>query len=164
MMKLIKDFVVIFLIVFLAGCPKKPPKPVAVPVAPAPVAEEEPDIRGGEYKSIPELASIYFEYDKYGIVPGSAEILRKNAEYLKGNEDLEILVEGHTCECGTNEYNLSLGQKRAQAVRDYYIKLGISGGRIGTISYGEEAPVNINAGPPNTLACLSNRRAETKIR
>ena len=69
------------------------------------------------------------------------DALKENAEYLKNNGDLTILVEGHCDERGTFEYNLALGQKRAMAVRVYYISLGISPTRVGTISYGSEKPV-----------------------
>jgi peptidoglycan-associated lipoprotein len=150
----------------LTGCPKKPKKPAEV-IPEKPVVEEvkeEPSIRGKEYQNIPELKNILFGYDKYSITPESAEILKKNAEYLKNHPELEVLVEGHCCECGTNEYNMALGQKRATAVRDYYIKLGVPAERIATISYGEERPINKNAGPPDSEGCIVNRRAETKVR
>jgi len=153
-------------VVFIIGCPKKPPK-VVPPVVPAPPVEEkieEPTIRGDVFQSVPELSNVYFEYDKYGITDEAKVILKKNAEYLIAHPELEVLIEGHCCECGTNEYNMSLGQKRAQVIRDYYGKLGISLGRIATISYGEEKPINLNAGPPDSPQCRENRRAETKVR
>ena len=83
---------------------------------------------------------------------------------MKDHPELEILVEGNCCECGTNEYNLALGQKRATVVKDYYIKLGVLPEKIQTVSYGEEKPVNLNVGPPDSPLCGTNRRVETKIR
>ncbi len=167
--KLLLSIVTLSLIVFF-GCPKKPqPIPEAQPqqeeVAPPPPQEvEEPSIRGEEFQSIPELKNVYFEFDKFDLTGEAKNILQKNAEYLLAHPEYEILVEGHTCECGTNEYNLGLGQKRANTVKDYYISLGIQADRIATISYGEEKPVNKNAGPPDSPLCKPNRRAETKVR
>ena len=163
-----KMFIILYFIMIfsLIGCPKKPvkvtkPPEVTLPEVIPPVSE--PTIRE-EFYSIPELRDIYFEFDKYDLTKEAIEILNKNADYLKLNTDLEILVEGHCCECGTHEYNLALGQKRADRVKDYYVKLGISRARVGTISYGEEKPIYPNIGPPDSPLCRENRRAETKIR
>lgn len=125
---------------------------------------EEAPIRDKEYRSAEEVKVINFDYDRFDVSPDARKILQDNAGFLKKHPEYEILVEGHCCECGTNEYNLGLGQKRAAAVRDYYVKLGVTSDSIGTISYGKEKPININAGPPDSPACRSNRRAETKIR
>lgn len=160
----------IYLILCLSffACPKKVTPPTPQEVTPPTVEEkievEEPSVRGEEFISIPELQNVYFEFDKFDLTNEAKEILRKNADYLIANPQYEILVEGHTCECGSNEYNLGLGQKRASAVRDYYINLGVKANRIATISYGEEKPVNPNAGPPDSSLCKPNRRAETKVR
>ena len=126
--------------------------------------EEEPSVHDKEYLSISELKNVNFVYDSVVILPKARNILQSNAKYLKSHSELEILVEGHCCECGTAEYNLALGQKRASVVRSYYINLGIPAGKIGTISYGEEKPININAGPPDSSLCSENRRVETKTR
>ena len=164
-------YIGIFLII---GCPKKikPPEIIEQPVeeqpvetSTAPVEEvEELPIRGKEFINIPELKIIHFDYDKTEITPENEKILQSNANFLSSHNEYEILVEGHCCECGTNEYNLALGQKRAEKVRQYYIKLGIEPSRIGTISFGEEKPVNKNAGPPDSPLCRDNRRVETKVR
>lgn len=157
------------LLVFL-GCPKKPqPVPETqqeeVTLPPPQETIEEPSIRGEEeFQSVPELKNVYFDFDKFDLTEEAKAILQKNAEYLLAHPEYEVLVEGHTCECGTNEYNLGLGQKRANAVRDYYISLGIPANSVATISYGEEKPVNKNAGPPDSPLCKLNRRAETKVR
>ena len=166
MIKKIINFSLILAIGFvLTGCPKKPVPPPPVPVIEEPEkVDEEPTLRGKEYQSIPELKVIYFDYDKSDVSSEASIKIKENAEYMKQHLDLEILVEGHCCECGTNEYNLALGQKRALTIRDYYIKLGIDGGRVATISYGEEKPVYQNAGPPDSPSCAYNRRAETKVR
>lgn len=151
--------------VFMMGCGKKV-KPPEVGDAEERIEAEkpEPDIHDKEYSSIPELKTVNFNYDKFNISSKAGDILQENADFLKENPEYEVLVEGHCCECGTNEYNLGLGQKRAEAVRKYYMKLGVPGDSVGTISYGEEKPVNVNAGPPDSPRCTSNRRAETKAR
>lgn len=168
-----KKYDIIFLIFLISlaffACPKKvtppPPQEIEAPsITEQKIEEEEPSIRGDEFVSIAELKNVYFEFDKYDLTDEAKKILQKNAEYLIANSQYEVLVEGHTCECGSNEYNLGLGQKRANTVREYYINLGVEAGRIATISYGEEKPINPNAGPPDSPLCKSNRRAETKVR
>lgn len=172
----------------LSGCPKRPlikpaevklpevkpsqvkPPEVKKPEVKPPVIEEipeevkiiEPEIREKESVIIPQLKTMYFDFDKYDLLAEAQRILQSNADFLKKNPDLKILVEGHCCECGTVEYNLGLGDKRAKAVRDYYIQLGINPERIATITYGEEKPVYKNVGSPDSPKCAFNRRAETK--
>jgi peptidoglycan-associated lipoprotein len=122
---------------------------------------EEARIRGKEFVNTPDLATVQFEYDMYALSGDARTNLRENAAFLKENPSVEILVEGHCDDRGTNEYNLALGQKRAKAVRDYYIRLGVSGRRVATISFGEERPACSEA---NDACWLKNRRAITKIR
>jgi peptidoglycan-associated lipoprotein len=169
--------------------PPEPPKKIEEPVAkPEPVVEPvveestetvetpelpmveestetvvEPSIRDKEFEPIPELAPVYFDFDNSDVSADNQKIIERNAEYVKKSTGSELLLEGYTCECGTNEYNLALAQKRAQSVRDYYIKLGIDPMRIATISYGKEQPVNLHAGPPDTPGCSLNRRVNSKI-
>lgn len=122
---------------------------------------EEMRIRGKEFVVAPELQPVRFDYDATSIGDAGRPALRANAEYLKQHPDLEVLVEGHCDERGTTEYNLALGQRRAKAVRDYYIRLGVPGGKVATISFGEERP----ACPEATEGCWAeNRRGETKVR
>lgn len=125
------------------------------------VEVEESVIRGKTYVSVEDVSPIYFEFDRYELSNQARVTLRDNAAYLKAHPDLEVLVEGHCDERGTLEYNLALGQKRASAVREYYIRLGVPGRNVGTISFGEERP----ACSESTEACWTqNRRASTKIR
>lgn len=170
---MIKKQIVVFITLMslsFFACPKKVTPPPPQEVEPPAIEEKteidtgEPSIRGDEFMSVPELKNVYFDFDKYDLTDEAKKILQKNAEYLIANPQYEVLVEGHTCECGSNEYNLGLGQKRANTVRDYYINLGIKANRIATISYGEEKPINPNAGPPDSPLCKANRRAETKVR
>ncbi len=158
-------FLLLASIVFF-GCPKRIKK-VEVPVQETIQIESDQDelnIRGDEFVSLSELKPVYFDFDRFNLSESAKNILDQNSKFLLSRPELEILVEGHCCECGTNEYNLALGQKRASIVRDYYINLGIKGNRIATISYGEEKPINKNVAPPDVPACIPNRRVETKVR
>jgi peptidoglycan-associated lipoprotein len=87
------------------------------------------------------LKEIYFDYDRYDLRADARATLKGNADWLKGNPSVRIEIEGHCDERGTNEYNLALGAKRAQAAKDYLVSLGIVANRLSTISYGEEVPV-----------------------
>lgn len=148
----------------LMGCPKKATvKPIGATPARSSkaVAKEEPSLRGKEYQSIPEVNTVYFDFDKSEVRSDAKPILAKNSEYLKDNPDMEILVEGHCDGRGTVAYNMALGQRRAQVVRQYYASLGVSSSQVATISYGKERPVCTES----TEDCWQrNRRAETKVR
>jgi peptidoglycan-associated lipoprotein len=99
---------------------------------------------------------IYFDFDQYDIRPDAQTVLQEISTYLLKNTPVKILIEGHCDDRGTNEYNLALGDRRARAVRDYLVALGISSGRIETLSYGEEKPVCME----QTEDCWAkNRRA-----
>jgi peptidoglycan-associated lipoprotein len=120
---------------------------------------QEPSIRGdedGEY-----LKVINFAFDKSDISEEAASALKDNADRLTQNPSLNIVVEGNCDSRGTTAYNLALGQRRANQVKDYYVRqLSIASERIATISYGEEKPVDP---AENEGAYAKNRRAETKI-
>jgi peptidoglycan-associated lipoprotein len=87
------------------------------------------------------LGDVHFDYDRYDLRSDARTTLQANADWLKQNSSNRVEVEGHCDERGTVEYNLALGAKRAKAVRDYLVTLGISADRISTISYGEELPL-----------------------
>ena len=87
------------------------------------------------------LKDVYFDFDRYDLNADARTILRGNADWLKSNARARVEIEGHCDERGTGEYNLALGAKRAQAVREYLTSLGIDGARLSTISYGEEIPI-----------------------
>jgi peptidoglycan-associated lipoprotein len=106
------------------------------------------------------LKDIYFDYDKYDLKTEARGTLKANADWLKTNASARVEIEGHADERGTNEYNLALGAKRAQAARDYLVTLGISKERLSTISYGEELPV---CKEQNEGCWQKNRRAHFVI-
>ena len=87
------------------------------------------------------LTDIHFDYDDFTIRPQEGEVLRTNARWLTDHGSTRVQVEGHTDERGSEEYNLALGAKRAQAAKDYLTTLGVSSDRISTLSYGKELPV-----------------------
>jgi peptidoglycan-associated lipoprotein len=106
------------------------------------------------------LKEIFFTFDRYDLEGDARETLKVNADWLKRNPAARIEIEGHCDERGTNEYNLALGAKRAQAAKDYLITLGISTERLSTISYGEEIPV---CKEQNESCWRQNRRARFVI-
>ena len=101
---------------------------------------------------------IFFATNKSSLTTAARETLRKQATYLRKNKSLNVTIEGHADEIGTREYNLALGERRANAAKDYLMTYGISGKRISTISYGKEKPVNPASTP---LAWSQNRRSVT---
>jgi peptidoglycan-associated lipoprotein len=101
---------------------------------------------------------IFFATNKSSLTTASRATLRKQASYLKKNKNLNVTIEGHADERGTREYNLAIGERRANAAKDYLMTYGISGKRISVISYGKEKPVNSASTP---LAWSQNRRSVT---
>ena len=103
-------------------------------------------------------ATVYFEFDKSNLTSKSIQTLKSAVNALNENSSIMITLSGHADERGTREYNLALGERRANAARDYLMTYGISGNRISVISYGKEKPVN----PASTsLAWSQNRRSVT---
>jgi peptidoglycan-associated lipoprotein len=123
------------------------------------VAKKEPGIEGEIFES-KLLKDIHFDFDKYDIRPGDAEILNENGALLMKYPTVKIQIEGHCDERGTVEYNLALGERRANSTKRYLISLGISSDRISTISYGKERPLDPGH---NEEAWAKNRRAHTII-
>lgn len=121
------------------------------------------DERAREYvfeEASRELQPIYFDYDSSALKSQAKAKLERAADWLKMNPRVNVQIEGHCDERGTNEYNLSLGERRALAARRYLVSLGISQDRIFTISYGEERPAKEGH---DESAWKANRRDEFKI-
>ena len=93
-----------------------------------------------ELNSTSPLDPVFFDYDQSDISAATRTVLQRNADWLRKWPSTRITVDGHCDERGTNEYNLALGDRRAAAVRDYLVGLGIPGNRIATVSRGEESP------------------------
>ena len=111
-----------------------------------------------EYLAAGVADRVFFATNKSSLTTKSRETLRKQATYLRKNKKLNVTIEGHADERGTREYNLALGERRANAAKDYLMTYGISGKRISVISYGKEKPVNSGS---DALAWSQNRRSVT---
>ncbi|HEV8578753.1 MAG TPA: peptidoglycan-associated lipoprotein Pal [Thermoanaerobaculia bacterium] len=177
------------LLTFLVGCPKKKPatppadlnvdtttvpapaptqpEEVQQPAAPQVNDQTEDPLQSADMQVVnDELVrrgfspDVYFDYDESTLTDDTRDKLSRNADLLKSNAQFSVTIEGHADERGTNEYNLALGERRANAVRDYLGSLGVAAGRLRTISYGEERPVCTQ----NEESCWSqNRRAHMII-
>ena len=101
---------------------------------------------------------VFFATNESILTTASRETLRKQAAWLRKNSKITVVLEGHADERGTREYNLALGERRANAAKDYLMTYGISGNRISVISYGKERPVDSGSNP---LAWSKNRRSVT---
>ena len=101
---------------------------------------------------------VFFATNESVLTTASRETLRKQAAWLRKNSDITIVLEGHADERGTREYNLALGERRANAAKDYLMTYGISSDRISVLSYGKERPVDSGSNP---LAWSKNRRSVT---
>ena len=116
---------------------------------------------GCQSKKGPQTASglkrVHFDYNHAGLRPDMVTILNANAQYLKKHPKLNIVVEGHCDDRGTNEYNLALGDERATTTKNYLIKQGVSAKRLKTVSFGEEQPIQKGQ---TEAAWYLNRRAE----
>jgi peptidoglycan-associated lipoprotein len=138
-----------------------PPSPVAVqkmPEKPAPANEmAAPAQHGtlGEGAAMVALKDIRFDFDRYNIRPQDAEILKQDYAWFKENPDTHVRIEGNCDERGTVEYNLVLGQKRADSAKSYLTTLGVETKMIETVSYGKERPVDPGH---NEVAWAKNRR------
>jgi len=160
--------------IVIVGCAKKvtppPPPPPPAPVVAAPsdtagqAAREAAMREAMEAKARAEaerlakssLQIVYFDYDKYNLRPDARDAANFGAGVLQQYSNWKALIEGHCDERGTNEYNLALGEKRANTVKDFFISYGLSAERFNTISYGEERPADMGH---NEDAWAKNRRA-----
>ena len=164
-------FPVLVLALFLVGCPKRPATTTAA--APAPGAPGAPSAPGAaptrpgvqpspkEYVAAEGLKDVRFDFDKYDIRPGDAQILDANAKWMKSNPRSLLLIEGHCDERGTNEYNLALGERRAKATMNYLVSQGVQANRITLISYGKERPF---CAEHNEECWAKNRRAHFVVK
>ena len=159
----------------LASCKPKPPKSVPeARVTPAPEVSVAPTPRPTpaavrEDPMSEDLATLnqrgylkdaFFDYDKASLRDDARSVLTGDADWLNRYASVRILIQGHCDERGTSAYNLALGERRANAARDYLVSLGVDGSRIGTVSYGKERPFC----EQSTESCWQeNRRAHVVI-
>ncbi|MCQ2741652.1 MAG: peptidoglycan-associated lipoprotein Pal [Alphaproteobacteria bacterium] len=103
---------------------------------------------------------VFFAFDSSAISSDAAEALKSQAKWLKKHEQVKVVVQGYCDERGTREYNLALGERRANAVKQYLVSKGVAADRISTISYGKERPAVLGS---NEAAWAQNRRAVTVV-
>ena len=101
---------------------------------------------------------VFFATNESVLTTRSRDTLRKQAAWMRKNSELTFVIEGHADERGTREYNLALGERRANAAKDYLMTYGVAGNRLSVISYGKERPVDSGSNP---LAWSKNRRSVT---
>lgn len=153
----------------LGACSRQPPEvtpdpPQDIVTAPTPTptattpAGPQPGSQAHFASAMQGADTIYFDTDRYNIDSEDAAALRRQAEYMLQYPGARATVEGHADERGTRDYNLALGERRANAARAYLISLGIPAGNLTTVSYGEERPV---ATASTEAAWARNRRAVT---
>lgn len=159
-----KLLVPVFMLIACATAPKPQPEPTAPPpkaeakpaaqpeAAPAKQADVKDDVEA-LFKGL----AIHFDFDKAEITPESQKRLDVLAEKMRANPQVHIKVAGNADELGTEEYNLALGQKRADAVKTYLGRLGVDASRIDTVSFGEEKPLDPSHTPE---AWSKNRRGD----
>lgn len=151
-MRLFKTLTIITAAVAMFACSSKAKKPQTVastktatpPTKSAETTKSDTDLNKPTETAAKDTAHlgpiIYFEFDSSTLDPAARKTLDENATWLKEDKARTLLIEGHTDETGTAEYNLGLGQRRAKAARDYLVRMGIDKGRIRIITYGEERP------------------------
>ena len=154
----------------LAACASKPkPAPAAPPPPPPPPAETAPPpapvgetvLPGSERDFVVNVGDrVYFDFDKYDIRTDAQPLLEAQAAWLKRYPAVAVRIEGNCDERGTREYNLALGARRANAVRDFLVARGVAADRISTVSYGKEKPIDAGTGEE---ADAHNRNAHTAI-
>jgi peptidoglycan-associated lipoprotein len=158
------------MMVLTAGCAKKaaeaPPTPPPAPAQPAPAPaptpkEETPPAPTPSPISSSDFEPAFFDFDSYSLRNDAQAALDHDAKLLRDHPDINITIEGHCDERGTVEYNQALGQKRAEAARDYVVAAGISASRIEVVSYGKERPFDPGH---DENAWAKNRRAHFVVR
>jgi peptidoglycan-associated lipoprotein len=155
-----------------AGCAKKPPAtpapppaqaetpptPAPTPPPPPPPAEPPPPAPGSHTE---DYSPVFFDYDSYTLRDDARAALDANAKLLRDNPNVNVTIEGHCDDRGTVEYNQALGERRAQAARDYLVGAGIPSGRVNLISYGKERPFSTGT---DESSYQQNRRAHFVVR
>lgn len=153
----------------LAGCTHKqeavntapPPAPPPAPSAPAPAPVTSSIVPGSaEDLRVNVGDTVHFAYDQYNIQDSDKSILGRQASWLQRYPSVRVTIEGHCDERGTREYNLALGARRANAVKEYLVSQGVSAARVETVSYGKERPICTDS---NEACWAQNRRGVTTV-
>ena len=152
-------------LLMLAACSSPPPPPEPPPGPPGPPAGAgigSRNIVPGSQQDLEASAGdrVFFAFDRSDITPESQQILSRQADWLRRYPNVTVAIEGHCDERGTREYNLALGERRAQAAKNVLVASGIPASRISTISYGKERPTVVGS---NEEAWAQNRVAITTV-
>ena len=152
----------------VAGCSKKapeelPPAPVGTAPTPAPTPPSGPGYAPGsqgDFVANTMSDRILFDTDRFNVDSQDQLVLQSQAQWLAQNPNARITIEGHADERGTRDYNLALGERRANAAKNYLASLGVSPARMTTVSYGKERPEALGS---NESAWAQNRRAVSVV-
>lgn len=154
----------------LAGCKTTAPEelppeqatvvPSETPAPPTSQAGTGPGTQQHFVSAVNGQNVVYFDTDRYNIDTADAAALQTQAQYLMQYPNLTVTVEGHSDERGTRDYNLALGERRANAAKNYLVGLGVPANRVATVSYGKERPVAMGS---DASAWAQNRRAVTVV-
>ena len=144
------------------GCAKKAPKDLPPPPVCCEPEDEGRIVPGSQQDFLANVSSdrIYFDYDQFNIDAEDMAALQSQAAWLTRSSDVRVTLEGHADERGTRDYNIALGERRANAAKNYLVSLGVDPGRIDVISYGKERPAVLGS---NEAAYAQNRRAVTVV-
>lgn len=148
----------------LAACASRPdPAPTPAETQTPPVSQNTPSgPRAGSAEDFRVSVGdrVFFGYDRFDLTPEARQVLERQAAWLRQYPSVRVLVAGNCDERGTREYNLALGARRSAAARDYLVSLGVDGGRLETVLYGKERPLDARA---QEEAWSVNRNAHTQI-
>ena len=166
-MKLSRPLLIAASVLALAACGKKAPKELPPPPADTsaqttgPAAPSGP-VKGSQEDFVASVTSdrILFALDQYDVDAQDQQILQSQAAWLQQNPNVRVTIEGHCDERGTREYNLALGARRANAVKEFLVSQGVSTARVETISYGKERPICTQS---DEACWAQNRRGTTTI-
>jgi peptidoglycan-associated lipoprotein len=155
------------LVLAAAGCAKHPSTGIDASALPGAAqgwdgkdgAGDRPDRNA--YVPVAEMPDIHFAFDQYVLRPEAKRVLEAGAAWLKARPQALLMIEGHCDERGTNEYNLTLGERRAKMSKDYLVSRGIDAGRISVVSLGEEQPM---CQEHNESCWMKNRRAHFMVK
>ncbi|NIJ15856.1 peptidoglycan-associated lipoprotein Pal [Sphingobium vermicomposti] len=165
-MKLSRPLLIAVSVLALAACGKKAPKDLPPPPAGDPSAQTgigttpTGPVKGSQEDFVASVASdrIFFDTDQYDVDAQDQQTLQSQSAWLQQNPNVRVTIEGHADERGTRDYNIALGERRANAAKNYLASLGIDPGRINTVSYGKERPAALGS---DESAWAQNRRAVT---
>lgn len=169
-MSYLKTLVALFLMALLAGCPASPsipdPEPTDTTYGDSGASTDGMDDKGmgeGEFIEDPSAGElgmvIYFDFDSSEVRPQDHELVARHAMQATGDMGLRVRLEGHADERGSREYNIGLGERRSQAVRQMLMIQGVSASQISTVSFGEERPASFGS---SEMDYAQNRRVEIK--